>query len=52
MRNTGKGERRFRRIIETVGQMSEDKMIYLCFYASDEDFDEEMNKLKRLNDKE
>ena len=43
----GKGKKsswRFQAIIRCADQMSEDRLIYLCFHASDEEFAEEMEK--------
>ena len=41
-----KARKRFERIIYTTDSMTEDKMLYLCFDASDEEFEAEMEKLK------
>ena len=41
-----KAQKRFNRIIQTTDSMTEDKMLYLCFDASDEEFEAEMEKLK------
>lgn len=43
----GKGKKssqRFQVIIRCADQMSEDKLIYMCFHASDDEFAEEMEK--------
>ena len=41
-----KAQKRFERILYTINSMSEDKMLHLCFDASDEEFEQEMEKLK------
>ena len=39
-----KSSQRFQAIIRCADQMSEDRLIYLCFHASDDEFAEEMEK--------
>ena len=41
-----KSEERFLKIINSVNSMSEEKMEHLCFEASDEEFEKEIEKLK------
>lgn len=39
-----KSSQRFQAIIRCADQMSEDRLIHLCFHASDEEFAEEMER--------